>query len=46
MSNAKVVYYVGRVKRGKITLGEVPAQLREAVEAKLADDGWTPGAAE
>ena len=34
--------YVRLIKAGKMALGDVPARWREAVAAKLEEDGWTP----
>ena len=33
--------YVRLIKAGKMALEDVPARWREAVAAKLEEDGWT-----
>jgi hypothetical protein len=31
-----IKFYVGRIKRGEITIDDVPAKWRDAVQAELA----------
>lgn len=35
-----VAVYVRLIKAGKMALEDVPSRWREAVAAKLAEDGW------
>ena len=35
-----VKFYVDRIKAGKLTLEQVPARWREAVEEALSQEAW------